>query len=527
MNGAEHLVTELADAGVEVCFANPGTSEMHFVAALDKISSIRCILCLAEGIVTGAADGYARMSGKPGVTLLHLGPGLGNGLSNLHNARKARSSILNIVGDHATYHLEYDAPLTADIEGVAKPVSHWIQRCESADNIAATALAALQQADTYPGHIATLILPADTAWTEVSPSGTGSTMQDALVIKHDLYQKATIPTSLEHRAAAAARALQSGSNSALLMTGSCLSERGLQAAGKIRKSTGASLLAQTANGRLARGAGRVSVTAVPYPVDDALSFLAPYDQIITACAKSPVAFFAYPGKPSSLIQESAVHTVLAGETDDGIAALEALADELGASDLVPDLQAAEQHPVEEGAPLNADTIGQVVARAIPDQAIVVDEAITMGRNFQKVTRGSRPHDWLQICGGAIGDGFPLATGAAIACPQRKVIALQADGSGMYSLQALWTQARENLDITTLVFSNRSYAILKHELKNVGATAGKTADDLMDLDRPALDWVALANGMGVEAVQVTNTSELEQQMQIGLDRSGPFLIELLI
>ena len=519
LNGAASLVSALEDAGVDVCFANPGTSEMHFVAALDQSASLRSVLCLAETVVTGAADGYARMTDKPGVTLLHTGPGLANGLSNLHNAKKALSPILNIIGDHATYHVEFDAPLTADIEALAQPVSSWVKTTREASEIANDAYTGLQAAATYPGRVASLVLPADTAWTAIEEPAQKTAPRA-------VYRQAGRSPS-ERTVESIATLLKSGEATALILTSTCLRQRGLAAASRIQQATGADFLAQTSNARLERGAGRVFIEPVPYAVDRAIQRLSAYRNIVPVCAKAPVAFFAYPDKPSTLSPDSAHIEFLAREDEDGELALEALVEALGAGDLEPQLEPAAVPDAPEHQTLDADSIGRLVARLLPDNAIVVDESISSGAAFPQLLRGAAPHDWLQICGGSIGDGFPLATGAAIACPQRPVIALQADGSGMYSLQALWTQAREKLDITTLILSNRAYAILKHELANVGAVAGQTARELMELNNPEIDWVALAAGMGVDGTRVTDTQQFEQSFKSAIKEPGPHLLELVM
>lgn len=531
-NGAQTLVAALEDAGVEICFANPGTSEMHFVAALDQSTTLRSVLCLAETVVTGAADGYARMTDKPGVTLLHTGPGLANGLSNLHNAKKALSPVLNVIGDHATYHVEFDAPLTADIEALAAPVSAWVKTSRNADDIAADAVEGLQAAATYPGRVASLILPADTAWTAVDETTTGNADSKTHAEPTQPSNPRAIyrqigPRPGDDRIEAVAKLLQTNEPAVMILTSTCLRQRGLEAASRIHQATGAAFLAQTSNARLERGAGRVFIEPVPYAVDRALERLSEYKHIVPVCAKAPVAFFAYPDKPSTLTPPDANIEFLAREQEDGVLALEALVEALDAGHFEPQREPLALPEVPDDTSLNADSIGHWVARLLPDNAIVVDESISSGAAFPKLLRGAAPHDWLQICGGSIGDGFPLATGAAIACPDRPVIALQADGSGMYSLQALWTQAREELNVTTLILSNRAYAILKHELKNVGAVAGQTARELMELSNPEIDWVALAAGMGVKGTRVTDTKQLEQAFTDSLQQPGPQLLELVM
>ncbi|QIN78539.1 acetolactate synthase large subunit [Rubrobacter marinus] len=511
MNGAESLVRTLAGAGVEVCFANPGTSEMHFVAALDRVGGVRCVLGLFEGVVTGAADGYARMAEKPASTLLHLGPGLANGLANVHNARRAHAPVVNIVGDHATYHKEFDAPLTSDVEGVARPFSDWVLTSTDSRSVGRDAAAAIAAAMAPPGRVATLILPADASWGEAGEPAPLPPVEPRAEVA---------PEAI----AGAARALRSGESAVLFLGGPALREPGLTLAGRISAKTGARLIAQTHNARVERGAGRVPVDFLPYPVDAAIKTLSGTSHLLLAGSKAPVAFFAYPDKPSALSPpECEVHG-LAAPGEDVVGALEALADELGARENAP-LQMREKHSSSTGA-ASADGAALAVASSLPEDAIVVEEALTGAYAFMSRTKGAAPHDYLQITGGAIGIGPPLATGAAIARPDRRVICLQADGSAMYTVQALWTQAREGLDVTTVILNNRSYAILKGELKNVGASsAGRTAHAMMELDRPALDWVSLARGMGVEAGKAATMEEFDRQLEAGLRSEGPYLIDL--
>ena len=513
MNGAESLARTLAGAGVEVCFANPGTSEMHFVAALDRVGGLRCVLGLFEGVVTGAADGYGRMAEKPASTLLHLGPGLANGLANVHNAKRADTPMVNVVGDHATYHKRYDAPLASDVEGVARPFSHWVRTSTDSRSVAGDGAAAVAAALAPPGRISTLILPADVSWNEADGPAPLPPVEE---------RAAAAPEAI----AAAARALRSDEPTVLFLSGPALREPGLTLAGRIAASTGARLVAQTLNARTERGAGRVAVEFLPYPVDEALSALAGTSRLLLVGSKAPVAFFAYPGKPSELRPEGCEVITVATPAEDVAGALEALADELGATQRAP-VQALETPPPG-GSPLSFGTAAAVVAALLPEGAVVVDEALTGAAAFISGTRGAAPHDYLQVTGGAIGIGPPLATGAAIACPDRKVVCLQADGSAMYTVQALWTQAREGLDVTTVILDNRSYAILKGELANVGAgDAGRKAHDMMELDRPALDWVALARGMGVEAGRATTAEEFDRQLEAGLRSEGPYLIDLVL
>jgi acetolactate synthase-1/2/3 large subunit len=514
MNGAESLVRTLVGGGVNVCFANPGTSEMHFVAALDRVEGMRCVLGLFEGVVTGAADGYARMTGGPAATLLHLGPGLANGLANIHNANKAASAMVNIVGDHATYHRQYDAPLTSDIEGLARPNSHWVKTSPDARSIAADGAAAIAAARMPPGQIATLILPADTAWNE--GSGPVPVLPAA---------KPAPPPG--EAVAEAARVLGSGEPTLILVTGRAVHADGLELAGRIAAKTGARLIAQGSNARTQRVRGRVSVERIPYVVDQALAVLAGLKHVILVGAKMPVAFFAYPDKPSRLTPEGCQGHVLARPEEDLIAALEMLADEVGAG-RTPAPVVNDQPPRPATGAIGSDALGFSIAALLPENAIVADEAVTTGRGFFAPTRAARPHDWLSNMGGSIGLGMPLATGAAVACPDRKVVSLQADGSAMYTLQALWTQAREGLDITTVLFSNRSYAILRGELANVGAgNPGRKALDMLDLGRPDIDWVGLAKSLGVPGARVTDMDGFNRRFAEGIATPGPFLVEVVL
>ncbi|HYM33144.1 MAG TPA: acetolactate synthase large subunit [Candidatus Cybelea sp.] len=512
MNGAESLVRTLVAGGVNVCFTNPGTSEMHFVAALDRVEGMRCVLGLFEGVITGAADGYARMADKPASTLMHLGPGLGNGLANLHNAKKASSPIVNIVGEHATYHIRHEAPLTADIEGIARPVSAWVRTSADAKSVAADGAEAIAAARTAPGRIATLILPADTAWNPADGIARVAAPAPRVRVSEIAIKNA-------------AKVLRSGEATALLLTGMALRERPLELAGRIATKTGAKVLVQGSNARLQRGAGRVPVGRIPYVVDQALEMLKGFRHIILIEAKEPVAFFAYPDKPSLLLPKGCEAHRLAELGEDSLHALEWLSDELGATREDPRAQPRAETALPSGA-LNLDSIAKVIGALIPENAIVVDESITTGRGFFPFTAGAPPHDWLQNMGGSIGYGPPVGTGAAIACPDRKVLCLEGDGSAMYTVQSLWTQARENLDVTTVVFANRSYQILKGELASVGAgNPGRKALDMLDIDRPGLDWVLLAKSMGVDAVRVATADDFGKALGGAIRERGPRLIEV--
>ena len=513
MNGAESIVRTLLASGVDTCFANPGTSEMHFVAALDKVEGMRCVLGMAETVVTGAADGYGRMAGKPAATLLHCGPGFANGSANVHNARRAYSPMLNIVGDQATYHRGFDAPLTSDTEGLARAASHWVRTSASSATVGADSAAAAQAANTAPGQIATLILPADTAWNEGGVVAAPLPVPARSPVAPDIVR--TI-----------AQVLRKKEPAVLVLSGQALTEAGLVAANRVAHVTGAKLRTSTQVGRMARGRGRVPVDRIPYVVDNALKALAGNKHVILAGAKAPMGFFAYPGKPSLMSPADADTHVLARPEQDIVQALNALADELGAPRLVPIPEGAITPQLVSGK-FEPEAFASTLAALLPENCIVSEDGVTSGRALFAPTFNAAPMDWLQNTGGAIGHAFPCATGAALACPDRKVVCLQADGAGMYSLQALWTQAREKLDIVNVVFANQIYKILYGELIAVGAQPGHASNELFDLARPALDWVKLAGGMGMEARRVDTLEAFADVFKSACGRKGPFLIEFRI
>jgi acetolactate synthase-1/2/3 large subunit len=512
MNGAESLVRTLLASGVDTCFANPGTSEMHFVAALDRAPGMHCVLALFEGVATGAADGYGRMTGKPAATLMHCGPGFANGLAYLHNARRAETPIVNIVGDQATYHAPLNPPLASDIEAWARPISQWVRKTTRTAMLGADAAEAVQGARRPPGGSATLILPSDVSWNE------GGVVGPAL--------PAIAPAKVaEDALREAARVLRSGEPTLLLMSGTTLRADALALAYRIAASTGARLMAPTFNARIARGKGRPPLDIVPYPVDEAVALLSDLKHLILVGTGEPVAFFAYPGKPGIVSPRHAAVHVLAGPGEDLPDALARLAAELNCPKVViPEVRT--DMPPTHGA-ITAESAAAVLTALMPDQAIVVDEAITLRGPFFQGTRHAAAHEWLQVPGGAIGGGLPLATGAAVGAPGRRVIVLEGDGSAMYTIQALWTQARENLDVTTLILSNRKYAILFKELIGVGAVAGKNALDLFEIDRPEIDWVRMAESQGVEAARAETIERFADLLRHANSRRGPFLIELVL
>ncbi|MCO5161798.1 MAG: acetolactate synthase large subunit [Mesorhizobium sp.] len=512
MNGAHSVIRKLIAAGVNTCFGNPGTSEMHFVAALDDYPGMRSILGLTESVVTGAADGYGRMADRPAATLLHCGPGLANGLSNLHNARRAGTPIVNIVGDHATYHTSYDPPLNAPAETWASPVSKWVKRSTSAETAAQDCADAIHWANTFPRGVATLILPSDAGWN----GATGPAIAQP---------PATQAKAEEAAIARAGAALRRNEETVILLGGPVLRRPSIEVAGRIAAATGARLIAPAHIPRIERGGACAEIQRIPYSIDEAVRFFAGVRHLITVCARPPVAFFAYPGKPQAPTPDDIEIHALADDSEDGADALCRLADHLDAPRQIG-LEAPPRPSASTGE-ISSSAVAQSLAALMPEDAVIVDESVSFGRAFFAGTRHAPRHDWLQLTGGAIGLGIPMATGAAVAVPGRRVINLQADGSALYSVQGLWTQAREKLDVTTVILSNRRYAILLGELANVGATAGKAALDMMSLSRPEVNWQALATSFGVEAAVARTMPEFNDLLRTSSKRAGPFLIELVV
>lgn len=514
-NGAQALMKTLVDAGIEVCFTNPGTSEMHFVAALDSEPKMRAVLALFEGVATGAADGYARMADKPAATLLHLGCGLGNGLANLHNARKGKVPVVNIVGDHATYHVKYDAQLQSDIETVARNVSPgFVRTSQSTEALCEDAAEAIAVAKGLPGQVATLILPADVSWGEGG-------------------QPCAPRPEPEVRAAddAAVQAVKdtiaSGQKTALLLGGRALREPALMAAARIAAHSGVTLFAETFPTRIERGAGLPPVERIAYLAELATLQLSEFDHLVLVDAKAPVSFFGYPGKQSYLVPDNCTALTLSTPEQDAAASLNKLAEALGAAGAEPKLQAEGRPGLPKGK-LTAEKVCRAMGELMPENSIIVDESITSGLMLNAMTAGAPRHDMITLTGGAIGQGLPNAVGAAIACPDRPVFALIGDGTAMYTIQALWTMARENLNVTTIIFNNASYSILNVELERVGAEeAGAKAKSQLDISGPATHYAQLAQSMGVHGVRVRTAEELIKAMEYAQAHPGPHLIEAVV
>jgi acetolactate synthase-1/2/3 large subunit len=512
MNGADAVISTLADNGVAVCFANPGTSEMQLVDALDREPRIRPILCLFEGVASGAADGYGRMSGIPAATLLHLGPGLSNASANLHNARRAGSPIVNVVGDHATYHLENDAPLTSDIQSLARTNSIWVRAASTSDGASILAAEAVRASYGSPAGPATLILPADCAWLPASRRG-------------QILARPGKPEIAGTQVEQIGQAIRAARHPLLLIAGSICGEKGLAVAGRLAAG-GCRVMTETFLARQSRGAGRFVPERMPYYAEPAMDAVAGIDLMILVEAARPAAFFAYPGRPTILAPHDAAIEVLATRGENGVDALEQLAAILNApADAMVTALSLPERP--HGA-VTPQTVGASIARHLPEHAIVSDDGVTSSMPVFVQTSAARPHDWLMLTGGAIGQGIPLSIGAAVACPERKVISLNGDGAALYTMQGLWTLAREALDVTVVIFANRRYRILEAELQRTGSpVTGPAASSLLDLGSPDIDWVSLARGFGVAGQRVTTAEEFDDLFAAAMARPGPHLIEVAL
>ncbi|WP_395648006.1 acetolactate synthase large subunit [Terricaulis sp.] len=511
MRAAQRLLEYAAQEGVTACFANPGTSEMHLVAALDAVPQIRPILCLFEGVATGAADGFGRMAANPALTLLHLGPGLANGLANLHNAYRARTPILSLIGEHATFHRDNNPPLATDIEALARPVSAWLKTTTRAEAIVSDAALGLRAARR--DGPASLILPADIAWSDIEPDTPGASADHS-------------PAPDRHsKIDSAAQAL--GARTVVLLGGRRLSARACAAAQRIAEKTGAQVYVETFPTRIERGGGGAPLRRLPYLSEMASGLLANAETIILAGATKPVAFFALPGRPTELAPPEAALIELFPPFGDPTEVLEALAEAVGAGSRHILTAATTAGAVDSNAPLDASGLSAALAATLPEGAIVSDESNTLGLYAFDAAAGAPPHDWLTLTGGAIGQGLPLATGAAVACPNRRVVALQADGSALYTIQALWSQAREGLNVTNVILNNGAYAILKLEMMRAGINAQtEAAAALFDLQRPSIDFTEIAQGFGVPAQRVTTVDELSAALRRSFATPGPSLIEAM-
>lgn len=514
-NGAAALLGTLAEAGVDHVFANPGTSEMHLVQALEGETRMRPVLTLFEGVASGAADGFGRMARRPAATLLHLGAGLGHATANLHNARRAGTPLINLVGDHARHHRPFDAPLDSDIEGIARPFSAWVRTARSAHGLAQDGADAVAAASTaHPGSlgsIATLAIPVDCAWG-AAPGPRAPRPVPAR------------PKVPEAAVAAARRALKAGA--LLLLDGEALTAEGQRWAAVIAAAVGGSVSATTFPARVEQGPGLPTLARLPYFPEDVQRVLAGVPLILRVGADAPVSFFAYEGVPSDLVPPETEVLTLAERHEDVLDALARLGEALGVKPGAAQAQGQRRPEVPSGA-LGARQVGATLAAMLPDEAIITVDSGGGGAAALPCAAAA-PHSWLNLTGGSIGMGGPLATGAALACPGRPVFALLGDGGALYSLQALWTQARESLPVITLIYNNRRYNILDHEYRRLGINeVGPRAESLFDLSRPDVDFLALAKGFGVPAVRVSEGPALAEAIGRALAAGGPQLLEVML
>ena len=513
ITGAGALLSSLVARGVEVCFANPGTTELDVVRAFEGEGRMRCVVSLQENVCTGAADGYGRMAGRPAATLLHLGPGFANGIANLHNARRARTPIVNIIGDHTSWHLPYDAPLTSDIESLARPVSGWVHRITSVDDAAASASRAVDESLAAGGQGATLIFPAD--YQSAPYTGPAPQANPA---------RAPLASS-DFDVSACVQRLRAARRIVILLGGggelSGLGERAQRAAWRLCAALGASAYAETFPARSERGQGLPAFDRLPYFPEPARAVLDPSDLVVLVGALPPVTYFGYEGHPSLLVDEARL-LVISQPGEPVADRLEQIAQALEAPAYVAPVH---EMPAAPQGPLTAAAVAAVLTRELPAGAIVSVEGGTCGYPFYAASAAAAPHTTLTNTGGAIGQGLPVALGAAIACPGRRVVGLLSDGSTQYTIQTLWSLAHEQLDVVILITANHQYAILRNELRRGGAPLGERAEAMTALDKPRIDWVALSQSYGVPATRALTAQDLSEQLRAAFARRGPALIEM--
>lgn len=511
VNGATTLLRALRAGGADICFANPGTTELTLVAALAEVPEIRPVLCLFEGVCTGAADGYARISGKIPLTLLHLGPGFANGIANLHNARRAHSKIITIIGDHATWHLPHDAPLTSDIESLARPVSVDVVRIASTNSIAEGVARALTGTGWGAGGPATIVVP-----TDVMDANAPSLSAPPIATGSDLVSD----TAIE----AAAAACQGGKELILLIGGDALRVEGQRAAEAVAANTGARLVMEPYPAVVTLGGDLPRIERQAYFPDDVIRQFGDAT-VILAGARPPISYFGYEDYPSVLVPDERL-VVLSQPGEDSVSALQALAERLGATRSEPTSVAVSQPPAPDpAAPLTPNSIVEELLVQLPEDSVISLEGSTLGGPWLREAYRAPTHRVMTNTGGAIGQGLPCAVGAALGAPDSRVIALQSDGSAQYTLQALWTMAREKLPITIILAANHRYGILQTELKRADTPLDQpTVASLTNLGDPRTDWTKLAAGYGVPAIRATTVAEFSEALKRGLATDGPLLIQ---
>jgi len=510
MNGSECLVGTLINHGVDLLFTNPGTSEVGLLAEIGSSEQIRAVPVLFEGIAAGAADGYFRMTGRPAATMLHVGPGLANAWSALHNAAKARSGVVNIVGQLSEAHLELESPLKSDILALATSVSDVVRYPLSTARVGIDAKAAADAAKR--GKVATLVMANDVGWCDGAELATPPEAQDADT--HGALDPAAMT------------ALKQGPRTLLLLGGLALDVGAQRDAAAIASATGCSVMIEWASARCERGGDLPSWARIPYPVDEAVRALVAYDTIVLCGATEPIAFFNYCNSPSRLAAPSTRVIDLHPEGADERPALSAARRALASDPARPCHPPAARYTY--GAPKSPDPVSAAIAAALPQDAIIVNEAITSASDLFAASAAAPRHTWLDNLGGSIGFALPVSIGAAIGAPDRRVITLCGDGSTMYSPQGLWTIAREELDITVLVFANQAYKILVSELVRTSDTnLDDQAVSLLQLNNPEIRWTELAHSLGVASTRVSSCDQLKSALMSAFGTKGPRLIEVAI
>ncbi len=513
MMGAQWMLKSAAAAGIEVCFANPGTTELPFVAAMDRATEIRPLLGLFEGVCSGAADGYYRIRRKPAMTLTHLGPGFANAIANFHNARRARSAIFNVIGEHMSWHVAADPPLASDIESLARPVSAGVWRADTPATLHNATVGALQGLQQR-GGIQTLILPMD---LQEDP------------VQHSIAAPVAAQAAADYDAAAVATVaadITAGRKVLLYLGADALGEAALRRLARLAALPNVELVGETFPAASEHGRGLPAIKRLVALAEKAHPYLLGFERVAVLAAEPPVAFFGARGLPSHLGDPARMATVCGPGGRVAEALEELLARVRPAAAPASTVQRVSDTDL--GESLTPESASRVVAAHLPANAIVSAEGATLGFPFNALASQAERHTTIVLTGGAIGQGLPSAFGASVAAPDRKVVALQSDGSALFTIQALWSMAREGSDVVVILASNQRYNILINEMSRNGyALTSPPVRDLLNLARPAVDWQALSTSFGVPSNRVESVSALRRAFQAALAERGPRLIEVVL
>ena len=514
MNGAAAFFKSIVDNGIDTIFACPGTSEMQVVDEVGY-SNLRVVLCLFENSVTGMADGYARMLDKPALGMVHVTCGLTNALANMHNARIANSRMIIFGGGVHVAH-EVNEPVHSMLQRqpyVAQIAAQCVIEARSPDQLAAAATQALKASNDGAGKIVYVYGPNNAVWGE-------SSFQGKLTSSAEQRQRVSTATI-----SSIADTLKAGKKTAFILDNLALREEGLEILGRIAEGAGGRLFREWLPSRIAMGAGRVRTETLPYGGAEGRELLSEFDQIVLVGAKIPVCPFSYENQPWVKIPENCnVHT-LATADHDILAALEELATQLD----LPE-KASNRYNRKPGepptGPLSGNSIVQSLSILMPADSIVLDEAMLENVMFPLLMDGAAPFDFMAACpGGAIGAGPPVACGAAIACPNRKVILLEGDFSLMQGNTALWSMAQHNLDICVINYNNEGSASLSTELARVRqGEAQPKSIELLRIRKPTIDYAAMAESMGVPASRAETAEEFHLQLTKAMSTKGPHFID---